>query len=74
MNFSIHKLEDDFNASVGFLSIYHLELAENFAYYASVFDPFYRRKENEMIPLQGFFHFLQLMNLANSTQEVMALF
>lgn len=74
MNLSFHRSEDDFNASMSFLSIYHLELAENFAYYACVFDPFYNRKENEMIPLQGFFHFLKLMKLSGSTQEVMSLF
>lgn len=56
------------------LSIFHLELHDNFKYYASVFDPFYKRKENEMIPLQGFFHFLKLMNLARSSEEVMAMF
>ena len=56
------------------LSIFHLELYENFKYYASVFDPFYKRKENEMIPLQGFFHFLKLMNLAKSSEEVISMF
>lgn len=59
---------------MSFLSIYHLELAENFAYYACVFDPFYNRKPNEMIPLQGFFHFLKLMKLASSTKEVIDMF
>ena len=33
------------------LSIFHLELIENFKYYSSVFEVWYTRKENEMIPL-----------------------
>ena len=56
------------------LSIYHLELHENFKYYASVCEPFYSRKENEMIPLQGFFHFVKLMNLTDSAVKLMEWF
>ena len=56
------------------LSIFHLELFENFRYYESVHEPFYRRKENAMIPLQGFFHFCKLMNLAGSAEEMMSFF
>ena len=56
------------------LSIFHEELHDNFKYYASVFDAFYKRRENEMIPLQGFFHFLKLMNLARSSEEVIGMF
>ena len=74
MNLYFHKQEEDFNASMSLLSIFHLELYENFKYYASVFDPFYKRKENEMIPLQGFFHFLKLMNLSRSSEEVIGMF
>ena len=74
MNLYFHKAEEDFNASMSLLSIFHLELHENFKYYASVFDPFYKRRENEMIPLQGFFHFCKLMNLARSAEEVVGMF
>ena len=56
------------------LSIFHLELHENFRYYASVCEPFYQRKENEMIPLQGFFHFVKLMNLTNTAEDLMSWF
>ena len=56
------------------LSIFHLELHDNFKYYASVCRPFYHRKENEMIPLQGFFHFVKLMNLTNSAEELIGWF
>ena len=56
------------------LAIFHEELHENFKFYASVFNPFYRRKENEFIPLQGFFHFAKLMNLAQSSEELMGFF
>ena len=74
MNLYFHKAEEDFNASMSLLSIFHLELHENFKYYASVFDPFYKRRENEMIPLQGFFHFCKLMNLSRSAEEVVGMF
>jgi len=74
MDLYFHKQEDDFNASMSLLSIFHLELHENFRYYESVFEPFYRRKENGMIPLQGFFHFCKLMNLAQSAEELMSFF
>ena len=56
------------------LSIFHLELHENFKYYASVCDQFYNRKENEMIPLQGFFHFVKQMNLTNDAMELISWF
>jgi len=60
---------------MSFLSIYHGDLAENFQYYASVFEPYYlNRKENELIPLQGFFHFMKLMNLASSIKQVVEIF
>ena len=64
MDLYFHKQEEDFNASMSLLSIFHLELHDNFKYYSSLFEPHYRRKENEMIPLQGFFHFVKLMGLA----------
>ncbi len=70
MDLYFHKQEEDFNASMSLLSIFHLELYENFRFYESVFDPFYKRKENAMIPLQGFFHFCKLMNLASSAEEM----
>ena len=41
MNLYFHKAEEDFNASMSLLSIFHLELHENFKYYASVFDDFH---------------------------------
>lgn len=51
MNLSLHKNEEDFNASMSILSIYHLELHENFLYYAQPFQGAYQRIENELIPL-----------------------
>lgn len=72
MNLSFHKHEEDFNASMSFLSIYHLELMENFKYYVNHIGQVYEnRKENEMIVLQGFFHFLKLMKLASSPSDIM---
>lgn len=74
MDLYFHKQEDDFNASMSLLSIFHLELHENFRYYESCFEAFYKRKENAMIPLQGFFNFCKLMNLAQSAEELMSFF
>ena len=60
---------------MSFLSIYHLELQENFRFYANHFNQEYKnREENRMIVLQGFFHFLKLMDLATSPREVIDLF
>ena len=75
MNLSFHKEEEDFNASMSFLSIYHLELHENFTFYSKQFSQVYEhRSENEMIVLQGFFHFLKLMKLATHSRDVKHLF
>ncbi len=74
MDLYFHKQEEDFNASMSLLSIFHLELHDNFKYYSSLFEPHYRRKENEMIPLQGFFHFVKLMSLAQSAEELISFF
>lgn len=56
------------------LSIFHMELNENFRYYAHFFEPIFNREENEIMPLQGFFHFCKLMNLASSAEELMGFF
>jgi hypothetical protein len=71
MNLSIHKREEDFNASMSILSIYHLELHENFTYYAQPFKGPYSRIENELIPLQGLFNFCKVMRLATRSSEVL---
>ena len=47
-----------------------MELAENFAYYNSVFNTEVKRKENELIPLQALFHFMQLIEVADSAAAV----
>ena len=64
MDLYFHKQEEDFNASMSLLSIFHEELHDNFKFYASVFDPFYHKNVNEIIPMQGFLNFSKLMNLA----------
>ena len=71
---AFHEQKENFNVTMSFMSIYHLELLENFDYYASCFDQLYKRKENFMIPLQGLFHFLNIMKLAESTVEVIEMF
>lgn len=81
MNLSFHKetathnCEEDFNASMSTTSVYHLELYENFEYYASHFEQEYqKRKENEFIVLQGFFHFLKLMKMVQAQSDITDLF
>jgi hypothetical protein len=60
---------------MSFLSIYHLELMDNFKYYVNHFAQVYEnRKENEMIVLQAFFNFLKLMKLATSPTDIISLF
>mmetsp|Transcript_17139 Transcript_17139/g.23102 ORF Transcript_17139/g.23102 Transcript_17139/m.23102 type:complete len:87 (+) Transcript_17139:921-1181(+) len=56
------------------LSIFHEELHDNFKYYESVFDPFYHKSVNAIIPMQGFFNFAKLMKLAQSSEELMSFF
>ena len=56
---------------MSFLSIYHLEIEQNFLYYSSLFQKYYQHPYNQQIVLQGFFHFLRIMNLAKSPQDVM---
>lgn len=65
MNLQFHKTEEEFNSNMSLLTIYHLELHENFLYYAQPFEAFYHREENELIPLQGFFNFLKVLKIAH---------
>lgn len=74
MNLQLHQKEEDFNASMSILSIYHLELHENFLYYAQPFQGPYNRVENELIPWQGFFNFCKVMKLATSATQVVNYF
>ena len=74
MNLQLHKSEEDFNASMSILSIYHLELHENFMYYAQPFKGPYVREENELIPLQGFYNFCKVMKLATQSSHVQKYF
>lgn len=71
---AFHEQKENFNVTMSYMSIYHLELLENFDYYAATFEQRYRRKENSMIPLQGLFHFMKIMDLAQSTTEVVEMF
>ena len=74
MDLYFHKAEEDFNASMSLLSIFHEELHENFQFYEGFFQRFYRKDVNAMIPMQGFFHFAKLMNLASTADELMQFF
>lgn len=51
---------------MSFLSIYHLEIEENFMYYSNLFQKYYQHPANQQIVLQGFFHFLRIMELART--------
>ena len=74
MDLYFHKQEEDFNASMSLLSIFHEELHENFQFYEAVFDRFYHKDVNAIIPMQAFFNFAKLMNLASSADELMGFF
>lgn len=71
MTLSFHTKTEDFNQSMSFLSIYHLEIEQNFMHYSSHIVPHFNHPANQQITLQGFFHFLRLMDLASSREEVM---
>ena len=65
------QTDEDFNASISILSIFHLDLFDNFNFYCSLHPQVFRKKENDLMTLQGFIHFLKVMNLANNRQEFM---
>jgi hypothetical protein len=46
MNLGFHQGEEDFNASMSVLSIYHQELMDNFKYYAGMHDQKFHKEEN----------------------------
>jgi len=51
MNLGFHTGEEDFNASMSVLSIYHQELMDNFKFYASLQEQKFQKEENTMIIL-----------------------
>jgi len=72
MNLGFHTGEEDFNASMSVLSIYHQELMDNFKFYAALQERKFQKEENTMICLQSFIHFLKVMQLADSKEEASA--
>ena len=72
MNLGFHTGEEDFNASMSVLSIYHQDLMDNFKFYASFQDQKFKKEENMMIDLQSFTHFMKLMDIATSRDEASA--
>lgn len=70
MNLGFHTGEEDFNASMSVLSIYHQDLMDNFRFYASLQEQKFRKEENTMITLQGFINFLKIMKIATSRDDV----
>jgi len=73
MNLGFHTGEEDFNASMSVLSIYHQELMDNFKFYASLQEQKFHKEENTMIVLQEFIHFMKLMDIAKSKEEASAI-
>lgn len=72
MNLGFHTGEEDFNASMSVLSIYHQELMDNFKFYSSLQERKFQKEENTMISLQSFVHFMKIMQLAHSKDEASA--
>lgn len=52
------------------LSIYHQDLMDNFKFYASLQDQKFHKEENTMITLEEFIHFLKVMRIASSRNEM----
>ena len=73
MNLGFHTGEEDFNASMSVLSIYHQDLMDNFKFYSSLQDQKFRKEENTMITLQGLINFLKVMNFAESRDEIQSI-
>lgn len=69
MNLGFHTGEEDFNASMSVLSIYHQDLMDNFTLYANLHEQKMRKPENQMITYQGFIHFMKIMDIAQSRDE-----
>jgi cell division protein YceG involved in septum cleavage len=70
MNLSFHHGEEDFNASMSVLSIYHQDILDNFKFYALLQDQKFQKEENLMITLEGFIHFLKTLGFANNRNEI----
>jgi len=56
------------------LSIFHLDLSDHFTFYSSLHPQLFRKKQNEMISIQGMTHFLKMMRLAGSREEALRIF
>jgi hypothetical protein len=69
MNLGFHTGEEDFNASMSVLSIYHQELMDNFKFYSNLTEKKFNKDENTMICLQTFVHFMKLMDFAKTKDE-----
>ena len=70
MNLGFHTGEEDFNASMSVLSIYHQDLMDNFKFYSCLQDQKFMKEENLMITWQGFINFMKVMKIAGSRDEV----
>lgn len=46
MNLGFHQGEEDFNASMSVLSIYHQELMDNFKFYSGMHEQKFHKEEN----------------------------
>lgn len=72
MNLGFHTGEEDFNASMSTLSIYHQELMDNFKFYSQMHEQKFKKEENTIIVLQSFIHFMNLMGIAKSKEQASA--
>ena len=70
MNLGFHTGEEDFNASMSVLSIYHQDLMDNFKFYASLQDQKFQKEENTMISLACFTNFMKIMGIAATRDDL----
>jgi hypothetical protein len=69
MNLGFHQGEEDFNASMSVLSIYHQELMDNFKYYSGMHEQKFQKDENLYVIWQSFLHWMRVMDIAHTREE-----
>lgn len=69
MNLGFHQGEEDFNASMSVLSIYHQELMDNFKFYSGLHEQRFQKEENLYIIWQSFLNWMKVMDIARTREE-----
>jgi hypothetical protein len=70
MELTLHENTEEANATLSILSFYYNTLADNFIFYSSLQPQVYSLKENELITIQSFIHFLKLLDIASTRGDL----